>query len=119
MSEAKFDAVRELISQQRYDEARILLRTIDHPEAQAWLNELDAMHPPPYSPEIYSEEERSHSHRAGNVTDGIFLIASAGLCFFAFALFAFSRDVSTGFAWFFIPVGIGALIAGIYQIIRH
>lgn len=46
MSKAKFDAARELIAEGRYDEARSLLRTMDHPSAQKWLAKLDEIDPP-------------------------------------------------------------------------
>jgi hypothetical protein len=49
MSKAKFDAARELISEKKYDEARRILATVDHPTAREWevrLNEVD----PPIAP---------------------------------------------------------------------
>jgi len=46
MSKAKFDAARELILEKRYDEARIILKTMDHPSARKWLNRLDEIDPP-------------------------------------------------------------------------
>lgn len=45
MSKAKFDAAKELIDEKRYDEARALLRTIDHPTAAKWLDKLDVIAP--------------------------------------------------------------------------
>lgn len=44
MSKAKFAAAKELIDEKKYDEARHILRTIDHPTAREWeakLNQLD------------------------------------------------------------------------------
>ena len=41
MSKAKFAAARELIREKRYDEARTILQTIDHPKAQEWEWRLD------------------------------------------------------------------------------
>jgi len=38
-----FKTVRELIKQQRYDEARALLRALDHPVARSWLESLDGL----------------------------------------------------------------------------
>lgn len=45
MSKAKFDAAKELIDEKRYDEARALLKTIDHPTAAKWLDRLDVIAP--------------------------------------------------------------------------
>jgi len=36
---------RELIQQKRYDEARAILKTVDHPTAQEWLVKLDTVAP--------------------------------------------------------------------------
>ena len=47
MSKAKFEAARELIQAQQYDQARALLRTIDDPRAAEWLAKLDKLDPPP------------------------------------------------------------------------
>jgi|GEM_PF-5642117 len=40
MSKAKFDAARELIREGQYTQARILLESIDHPQAKEWLIKL-------------------------------------------------------------------------------
>jgi hypothetical protein len=45
VSKAKFQAAKELIDEGRYDEARSLLRTLDHPTASAWLEKLDRLYP--------------------------------------------------------------------------
>jgi hypothetical protein len=45
MSKAKFDAARELIAEKRYDEARAILNTINHPTAKEWLTKLDKLSP--------------------------------------------------------------------------
>ncbi|MBI5671108.1 MAG: hypothetical protein HZC41_24190 [Chloroflexi bacterium] len=41
MSQQQFYAAKELINQKRYDEARALLKTINHPAAKDWLRNLD------------------------------------------------------------------------------
>ncbi len=46
MSKAKFEAARELIQAKQYDEARILLKTIDHPKAAEWIAKINALSPP-------------------------------------------------------------------------
>jgi hypothetical protein len=50
MSKAKFEAAKELIAERRYDEARVLLRTIGHPTAEHWLRKLDELDPPGAKP---------------------------------------------------------------------
>lgn len=42
---AQFDTARELITLQRYDEARAVLKTIRHPAASKWLTKLDELDP--------------------------------------------------------------------------
>lgn len=50
MSKAKFDAARELVRERKYTEARAILRTIDHPQATAWLAKIDQIDPPKVAP---------------------------------------------------------------------
>lgn len=45
MSETKFAAVRELVAEAQYEEARAILRTINTPESQYQLEELDKIDP--------------------------------------------------------------------------
>lgn len=46
MSKAKFEAARELINEKKYNEARAILRTTDHPQAKEWLAKIDKLDPP-------------------------------------------------------------------------
>jgi len=46
MSKAKLEYARELIKDERYEEARTVLREINHPTAEQWLKKLDALAPP-------------------------------------------------------------------------
>lgn len=46
MSKMKMMAAKELISEKRYDEARTILRAVDHPTATEWLEKLDKLDPP-------------------------------------------------------------------------
>ncbi len=46
MSKARFAAAKELIDEKKYDEARALLKTIDHPTAREWEAKLDKIAPP-------------------------------------------------------------------------
>ena len=41
MTRDAFDAVRQLLRQKRDGEAVALLKTIDHPQARAWLAEME------------------------------------------------------------------------------
>ena len=43
---AKFDHARGLIKAERYDEARAVLRSMNHPSASKWLTKLDELDPP-------------------------------------------------------------------------
>lgn len=64
MSKTKMLAAKELIDEKRYDEARILLRSTDHPKAAEWLEILDRKYPsntsqiqPTVEPEVVSKAE--------------------------------------------------------------
>jgi hypothetical protein len=46
MSQIKMEAVKELVFEKRYDEARVILRSIDHPKAVALLEKIDRVDPP-------------------------------------------------------------------------
>ncbi|MBA3870345.1 MAG: hypothetical protein H0X30_14465 [Anaerolineae bacterium] len=46
MSKTKMLAAKELIDEKRYDEARGILRSVDHPKAAEWLEKLDKIDPP-------------------------------------------------------------------------
>ena len=64
MSKERFEKARELITQQRYDEARQILHTLDHPKAQEWLDKLEKIAPSlapyaPSSPPIYTQKSIS------------------------------------------------------------
>lgn len=45
MSKAKFAAAKELIDEKKYDEARAILKTIDHPTAREWEAKLNRIAP--------------------------------------------------------------------------
>ncbi len=46
MSKAKFAAAKEFIDEKKYDEARSILKTIDHPTAREWEAKLDKLSSP-------------------------------------------------------------------------
>lgn len=46
MSKTKFAAAKELIDEKNFEAARVLLETIDHPQAERWLSLLDEHAPP-------------------------------------------------------------------------
>jgi hypothetical protein len=50
MSENKLNTAKQLLGEKRYDEARELLQTINHPTAQQWLAKLDKINPPTDAP---------------------------------------------------------------------
>lgn len=58
-------AAKELIQEKRYDEARALLKTVDHPTAREWLKKLDRIAPPTKS--------KKTSRRTPRVILGVFL----------------------------------------------
>lgn len=45
MSKAKFDAAQELIDEQDYAGARVILKGIDDPTAREWEHRIDALQP--------------------------------------------------------------------------
>jgi VIT1/CCC1 family predicted Fe2+/Mn2+ transporter len=47
ISEAKFDAVQQLVDQQDYAGARLILKGINDPAAREWERKIDALQPPP------------------------------------------------------------------------
>ncbi len=47
ITDAKFDAVQELVDKQDYAAARILLRGMDDPSAREWERRLDTLQPRP------------------------------------------------------------------------
>lgn len=55
----QFLLAKELIQNQRYDEARQILHTIDHPSAQAWLARVDEFDPPTHQPEQADPQKES------------------------------------------------------------
>ena len=46
VSNAKFDAVQQLVDQQDYAGARAVLKGIDDPMAREWEHKIDALQPP-------------------------------------------------------------------------
>ena len=60
MSKAKMQAAKELIQEKKYDEARNILATVDHPTAREWEKKLDKL-------DLPSEKvaQKSHSESKG------------------------------------------------------
>lgn len=46
MSKIQFKVARQYIEDGNYDKAREILRTLEHPSAQKWLDKLDDLDPP-------------------------------------------------------------------------
>jgi hypothetical protein len=134
MSETKLAAAKELIQEKRYDEARVLLRTVNHPTATKWLAKLDNIDPPSrQTPRQDSQQERFYrreNQRANRrrIGDGLYLIVAGLVCFGLFAVNAMPKPaldasggtiVNIGLGWLFIPVGILAIIGGIIKLRRR
>ena len=47
ISEAKFDAVQQLVDQHDFAGARLLLKGMEDPQAREWEHKIDALQPPP------------------------------------------------------------------------
>lgn len=140
MSEIKLAAAKELIQEKRYAEARILLQTINHPTAIKWLAKLDQISPPPnpyppppnnqmFNPEanaFYRRENRRANRR--RIGRGLQMIGLGIICFFAFGFFAMPTPsieqggkmvINLGFSWILIPLGIIAILGGIFQLLHR
>lgn len=75
MSKTKMLAAREFIYDKNYDEARAILKTIDHPTARKWLVKLDKIDPPLATPTIQeSANEAKPARRRHNPRLRLFLI---------------------------------------------
>lgn len=122
MTDVKFLAAKELIKEGHYDEARGVLRTIDHPTALKWLQRIDELDPPfphvqgkqaPYAPRTVmptaSTQGRSHQDkyyerenrraRLRDIGNGIYIILMGFMCLAVWAFFSgllFGIPVSTG-----------------------
>lgn len=59
MSKEKFAAAKQLIQEKQYDEARVILRTIDHPTARSWERKLDEI--APQLPQGVTEKDREQA----------------------------------------------------------
>ena len=76
MSKAKFEAAKELIQEKKYDEARALLKTINHPTAREWEAKLDKIAPPRTTAFVYDPAKKVRNgspNRLGCI--GILIVA--------------------------------------------
>jgi hypothetical protein len=81
LTKAKMMYARELIKEKRYDEARIILREIDHPKAKEWLNKLDTLHSQNKG-NAKSKSTIKRSRISGTIVIALlFLIAFASIAF--------------------------------------
>lgn len=131
MSKAKFAAAKELIEEGSYDEARAILRKIDHPTASKWLKQIDQIDPPfpEHAPQpAMSETEKyykrkNRSKRKSNFIYGLSLIGGdiVLLLLAAYIYHQFSQlqtgilrlDVVWGFL-FPIVLGVLTILAGVW-----
>lgn len=93
MSKAKFAAAKELIDEKKYDEARTILKSIDHPTAREWEMKLDKIsprtiqivEPPPIQVQSYPPkyvEPQIGLQQFWRVTWGILTLLSIGwMCY--------------------------------------
>lgn len=133
MSKAKFAAAKEMIEEGNYDEARAILRKIDHPTAEKWLNKLDQIDPPfptqavamPETEKYYKRKNRKirmddSIERLRMIGAGIFLLVLAVYMYQPSAeqqntMINFDTGWVSAFAAF---VGVIALLFGILDIRR-
>ena len=76
MYEMRFEAVKELIVAKKYYEARVILKTIDHPKARQWeaqLNKLDQSFSPALAPAAKSIYKRKSLRRDAAIFFGLIL----------------------------------------------
>lgn len=102
MHQPKFDEVRDLIDQQRYDEARALLATIDHPLTEKWLDRIDESDPTALTPsqrQIERQQARE-SHLRQWMKQERRIARWTGMALFAFAFYLWQFE--TVF-WVFSP----------------
>jgi hypothetical protein len=100
VSKNKMLQAKELINQKRYDEARKILVTIDHPAAYRWLDNLDVIAPPgTKSPPAMPARKGSKSAGSGGgkvllLIGGIMLVIvlGVGAYFGALTFFPFLTD---------------------------
>jgi hypothetical protein len=62
MSKVKMQEARELIRAGRYNEARDILMTIDHPIAEEWLDKLDKIAPDKRQTNVYATVHKDDAH---------------------------------------------------------
>lgn len=68
MSKAKFDAAKELIREGQYAQARMLLESIDHPQAKEWLKKLSNQEAASFVPLVPAKKKRRRGGCLGAVT---------------------------------------------------
>ncbi|MEO8611134.1 MAG: hypothetical protein ABI690_24775 [Chloroflexota bacterium] len=140
MSNTKLAAARELVQEKNYDAARKILETMDDPTARKWLAQIKSVAPqdilppaPPTQPErlgqsyvISAEQEQFYRaenrlRRRRHIGYGIKLIF-LGICgLIAFAIFGIptsSSELLPNFGVCFAPLGIVAILAGLYNIFK-
>lgn len=144
MSDAKLQAARELIQEERYAEARILLRTLDHPTAHKWLARIETIIGPELPPPPPPERARVHARpsaveerfyrrensrsRLRDIWSGFVLLFLAFIMFGTYYVFMLPRP-SLGpsptpssdslLNGLMLLVGVMAGLAGLYRIFKR
>lgn len=81
----KMEQAKQLIQQKRYDEARTILRTVDHDKAYEWLDKLDEVDPP-------KAAKRGNKRKTSCLIALMLLIVSLGIAVFVLGR-TFSQSV--------------------------
>ncbi len=135
MSQVKLAAAKELIQEKRYEEARTLLMTINDPTATRWLEKLNKISPPRtpatsfnVAPPVSQEAEQFYTRqnrkaRRKRIGNGLELILTGIAALYFGAINAQPTPsieqggkmvVNLGIAWIFFPLGVLAILGGIY-----
>lgn len=120
MSKAKLEAAAELIREKRYDEARILLKMVDHPKAKEWLKKLDRISPELPEVKVYRGVEQPHKsnkvlmERLVVWSQLMRLIRGVAAVFFGIFLFVLAIADATNPGY--ILLGITAICVAVLQI---
>jgi hypothetical protein len=86
MSKVLFAAVKELVDEKKYEEARIILKAIPDPKARDWETALDELDPPPAAT-FFTRVPISAEEKSANLTILIVFIIIIILIFMALLLF--------------------------------
>jgi len=109
MSKAKFEAARELIAEKQYNEARAILRTINHPLARAWEVKLNRI-APEYDRQSRLDDYQGFFDNSSKRKRGSFGIMNVvvGLILLVVGLFIMNGSVGSGTMQCITPLALVA-----------